>query len=276
MSQSDSIDCPRVAFQFDLFRGYPVVHGLSGRVPGTPGDGDIAYTEGAEPAGITQNRREFLAELGVGPGSLTLADQVHGSSVAAVRAADRGRGLPPSFDGFADTDGLVTTETGLALGVIVADCVPLVLYDPVHHALGVVHAGWRGTVAMIAARAIETMAEHFGTRPPDVLAGIGPSIGPCCYEVGDEVIAAWRSSGMDCADEAVRDGERRSHLDLWTANRLVLESAGLFREHIEAANVCVHCEAGKYFSHRAAVAGRAPRGRMMMVAGLSGDSGGDR
>jgi YfiH family protein len=257
------------AFQFDFLRGLPLRHGLSGRVPQAPEEGNAGHIRDASERDVTANRRAFMAELDLPPANLTLARQTHSARVAIASVADRGRGHPPSFDGFPETDAIVTNVADVAVGITVADCVPLLFYDPVHHALGIAHAGWRGTVSSIALRTVEQMATAFGSRPSDLLAGIGPSIGPCCYEVGDEVISAWLASGTAVPECAVRPGTgARRHFDLWTANAMLLESAGLETGNIELAGRCVKCEAERFFSYRAAQAGAARRGLMLMVAQL--------
>lgn len=255
-------------FQFFQFRKVPIVHGMSGRNPSAPAEGDIAYSSITEPADTGKNRVTFFNELGLDLASLTLGKQVHGTRVAPVIESDRGRGQPPRFDGLPDTDGLVTGVPGLTLGIIVGDCVPLLLYDPVKHVVGLVHAGWRGTVDLIAKRAVEVMKVGYGCRPRTILAGIGPSIGPCCYEVGDEVIDRWMANRIPYARHAVvRVGESR-HFDLWTANRYALMQAGLQRRNIEDAAICTRCEYDRYFSRRAFNAGLSRKGSQMMVVQL--------
>jgi hypothetical protein len=172
---------------------------------------------------------------------------------------------------------MITNVPGIALAVTIADCAPLILYDPTRHALAVVHAGWRGTVAGIAAAAVEAMRAAYGTQPSDLWAGVGPSIGPCCYEVGDEVIDAWLAGGIVDSQRAVTPGPgERQHFDLWSANHLQLMATGVPSEHIEVAQRCVRCEMGRFFSHRAAMTGAAQRGLMLMAAQLqpNGQHGG--
>jgi hypothetical protein len=261
-------------FRFTNLSNQPVRHAMSYRRTDLPAEGDIAYSRDTDPADTRANRAAFLTGAGFEQSSLTLGRQVHGTGIAVVRATDRGRGQPPAFDALPDTDGLITCDKSVALGIIVADCVPLILYDPLQHALAVVHAGWRGTVGGIAARAVERMAVEFGSKPADLLAGIGPSIGPCCYEVGDEVIDLWRASGSADWSRAVVEREPRRRLDLWLANRLILEQAGVPKRGIETAALCTRCEAGRFFSHRAALAGERRRGRMIMAAQLDDGAAG--
>lgn len=256
-----------VAFRFSSLAEMPLVHGMSGRRHGSGHDGDVGHGRGTEPETIESNRTAFLAALRVAPEALTVGRQTHGARVEVVDAKSRGRGRYPAFDGFPATDGLVTNDPSVALGVIVADCVPLVIYDPRAHAVGVVHAGWRGTVAGIAAVAVRTMRNQFGSDPALLRVGIGPSIGPCCYEVGTEVRDAWRDTGVDPNESAI--AKNGAHFDLWTANRLALASVGVDERHIETSGVCVRCQVDRYFSYRAAGTGAATAGRMLMVAQLT-------
>ena len=257
-------------FRFRMFADLPLLHAMSERRPDAPSEGDIAYAKDTVSEHISQNRDDFFRSAGFDPSALTLGRQVHGCRVSVVAPADRGRGQPPEFDAVPDSDGLITTSTDVALGTIVADCVPLLLYDPAHHALGLVHAGWRGTVGGIARNAVQAMSGAFGSRPADLKVGIGPSIGPCCYEVGPEVIDAWTSAALPDGGSAVVSRVPRPHFDLWRANLLVLTNSGVLERNIESSGVCTRCESARFFSHRAAMAGERARGRMIMVAQLTG------
>lgn len=268
MSEDARTAFTRVAFRFASLVQYPIVQAMSGRAPGEPDDGDLGYTPHNDHARIDHNRDAFLREVGVPADALTLGRQVHGVSVAVVTRDDRGRGRPPRFDGFPATDALATAEPGVALGTVVADCVPLLLYDPRRHVVGLAHAGWRGTVGGIATRLVETLSAAFGSRPEDLVAGIGPSIGPCCYEVGDEVIAAWHSAGVAHPDTAIVRNGKKYHFDLWRANRAQLVAAGVNDTAIECSEECTRCRHERYFSYRAHRAGLAPSGRMMLVTML--------
>ena len=131
-----------------------------------------------------------------------------------------------------------------------ADCTPVLLADPRHKAVAAVHAGWRGSAVRAASAAVHAMQHAFDTRPGDLLAGIGPAIGPCCYEVGQDVVDAFADR-----PELISD----SRLDLWQANRQALIEAGVPAEQIEMANICTQCESERFFSHRAN--GGVPAGR---------------
>lgn len=212
---------------------------------------------GDDPANVRENRWRAARLVGRGPSDLVFARQVHGANLTHVRAG---------YDGgaFDDTDALITNATQTPLVILTADCAAVFLYDPVHHAAGIAHAGWRGTVAGIAAKTVEQMVEKFSSRPGDLIAGIGPSIGPCCYEVGDEVIFAVEARLPDYTEEILVDpdmasagsfrasvNEGRRHFDLWRANELILMDAGLTEPHIEIARLCTSCRTDLFYSHRA-------------------------
>lgn len=241
---------------------------MSGRVANTEGDGDVGHGPNTESAVIERNRRAFIDESGFSIDSLVVSRQTHGNRVQVVTGSDRGRGLYPAFDGFPAIDAMVTNDCTVALGTIVADCVPVLVYDSRLHAIGLAHAGWRGTVGGIVAETVRTMADAYGTRPGDIVAGIGPSIGPCCYEVGKEVIDAWRDSAVPHLESAIVESESGYHFDLWAANRLVLIEAGVPDDQIEVSAVCVRCQHARFFSYRATRQIGATPGRNMMVAQL--------
>jgi hypothetical protein len=181
-----------------------------------------------------------------------------------VSAADRGRGTLSTSDAIEDADALVTGDPGTVLATIVGDCVPVVLYDPVAHVLACVHAGWRGTVARIGQAALGVMSS-LGSRPTDVLAGVGPAIAPDRYQVGAEVAAEVRRCLGDEAGEFLRDdGQGKWLLDLWGANTRILAQAGVPGRQIHVAPVATGPGPDQFFSDRTA----RPCGRFALVARL--------
>ncbi|HEX5501182.1 MAG TPA: peptidoglycan editing factor PgeF [Thermomicrobiales bacterium] len=244
---------PLEPLRFALFAGRPLRHGVTRRAPGLHHDGDISYATGGDPAAVYGTRRRWLAALGADAADVVAARQVHGARVAAVTMRDRGRGAQALANALPETDALVTDAPGLPLLLTYADCTSLLLYDPVRHVAGVAHAGWRGTVADVAGATVAALAAHYGSRPADLLAGIGPAIGPCCYVVGPEVITAWRALGIsdDAVVRAIPDRPAQWYFDLPRANRLLLERAGLPPARIEDAAICTACRVADYFSHRA-------------------------
>jgi hypothetical protein len=212
---------------------------------------------GDAPEAVRENRARAAALVGAAAKDLAFGRQVHGARVARVPAGHAGG----AFD---DTDALVTDARGVPLVILTADCAAVFLHDPVRRAVGIAHAGWRGTVGGIAAATVARMHEEFGTDPADLIAAIGPSIGPCCYEVGDEVIAAAEAAFPGHAEEVLVEpdmasagsfraavNEGRRHFDLWRANERVLAGAGVREENIEHARLCTACRTDLFYSHRA-------------------------
>ena len=238
-----------VPFRFALLAAVPGLrHGITRREgPGLAGN--ISFTRGPDAPTVVAARARWCRPIGVDPAALVFMRQVHGTTVERVTAAERGRGAlqPASLPA---ADALATDVPGVALVALCADCVPLILVDPVRRVAATVHAGWRGTVSGVVEAAIAAMRAWYGSRPADLLAGIGPSIGPCCYEVGPEVAAAALTS---YGQSVLRPGERADHpyFDLWAAARHALLRAGVRPARIELAEVCTRCHAHEYFSHRA-------------------------
>ena len=255
---------------FDLLSGQPGLrHAVSGRAGGRS-RGELAglnvsFAVGDDPAVVLENRRDLCAAVGIPPESVVCAAQVHGTRVAHVGRSDRGRGFESRESAIRDVDGLVTDETGVFLWLSFADCTPVLLFDPVRRAVGIAHAGWRGTVGGIAARAVEALAREFGSDPADLVAAVGPCIGSCCYEVGAEVAAAARA-GLPSPDDALTEsGPSSWRLDLTAANAQLLRSAGVAPRQIEVSGLCTSCRSDLLFSHRAQ-SGRA--GRFAAIIGM--------
>ena len=222
---------------------------------------NLSFSVGDQPQDVVENRRRAAAALGADLADFAFATQVHGAVARIVTAGDRGRGAAARGGTVGDADALVTSDPGTVLAVLVADCVPIVLYDPRAHVLACVHAGWRGTVARVTEAALATMA-ILGARPQDVIAGIGPAIGPDRYQVGEEVAEAARETFGDRVSLVLRpDGTGRWLFDLWAANRLLLGDAGVAAQHIHLAAVPTGAE---FFSDRAA----RPCGRFAAIARL--------
>ncbi|MFZ5592146.1 MAG: peptidoglycan editing factor PgeF, partial [Bacillota bacterium] len=165
--------------------------------------------------------------------------------------AQRGAGARQYAGALPDTDALVTGRPGLVLASFYADCVPVFLLDPQRRAAGLAHAGWQGTRRKIAARAVQVMQSALGCRPQDILAVIGPSIGPCCYTVGADVYQHFVAAFPRHIDALARPaGPHKWHLDLWQSNRLVLLEAGLAEGNIYTARLCTSCREDLFFSYR--------------------------
>lgn len=248
-----------------------IVHGFTGRGGGVSpppfASLNLGLQVGDDPALVRENRRRLCRALGIDPERLVAGRQVHGAGVARVGTADMGRGALDAAGALPGVDALVCAEPGPVLLGLFADCVPVLILDPRTPAVAVVHAGWRGTHQEVVSRAVAAMARAFGTRPHECQAAIGPSIGPCCYEVGPEVadaFAGWASRNGGTAGIVVRR-HGRLYLDLWAANRRLLEVAGVPATHTVAAGICTRCRMDLCFSHRGS-GGRT--GRMAAVIGL--------
>lgn len=232
------------------------LHGESIVVPHTL---NLALHVGDEQNLVLRNRQRFADALGVDAKKFTTCQQVHGSCVVVVDEKNVGAGALDFASTIAATDALVTKLADVPLLLFYADCTPVLLADPVSGAIGLAHAGWRGTVAGIAAQTVQAMAENFGAQPQNILAAIGPSIGSCCYEVDDFV----REHAL--AQEKEREicgvytkfftpvEQKQGHylLDLWGYNRCILERAGVRAENIVAAEVCTAHNHELFCSYRA-------------------------
>jgi polyphenol oxidase len=228
---------------------------------------NLSFAVGDEAANVRENRGRAAAALGTGLGSFVFARQVHGSHAEIVSAADRGRGTLAAGDAIGPADALVTATPGIGLAILVADCVPIVLYDPAAHVLACVHAGWRGTVARTARAALAAMGS-LGTQPRDVVAGIGPAIAAGSYQVGGDVAAAARDAFGEQSQDLLRPdatgGPGRWLFDLPAANRHVLLAAGVPDGQIHVAATPTGPGPGLFFSHRA----ERPCGRFALAAKL--------
>jgi purine-nucleoside/S-methyl-5'-thioadenosine phosphorylase / adenosine deaminase len=252
-------------FRFDDLDHFPLVQAVTTRNCSMPGDGDINIAGRLPLDEAIANRRVWADLIGIDASELVAGRQVHGTHVHVVDEQHRGLGALRIEDAIPQTDALITRTPGLPLTIYTADCVPVLVYDPVEHALGLAHAGWRGTVGNIAGAVVAAMRAEFGSQPANLIVRLGPSIGPCCYEVGDEVIDAWRASGVDHCTDAIQPKDPRAHLDLWRANSLAFEAAGVLAGHVETSGICTRCHAERFFSRRA---GQGHRGLFATIAQL--------
>ncbi len=240
-------------YQFNSLRRPELVHGvftrLGGVSPAPWHELNVGGTVGDETERVIENRRRSFEAVGLPFESVADLWQVHS---ADTWRADAPKGSLPYL---AKADALVTNRPGVSLFLRFADCVPILLYDPVQQALGIVHAGWRGTVQDAAGSAVRALAEHYGSQPADLLAAIGPSIGPDHYPVGPEVVEQVHAAFPGPNGLLQRVGDQ-THFDLWQANERALRRAGV--QHVEIAGLCTACRTDLFFSHRGE-AGRTGR-----------------
>ena len=206
---------------------------------------------GDDPEKVLRNRRRLAETIGIPINQFTIARQIHSGNVKIISDDLRGRGSIDYENVIEDTDAMVTNGADICLVILVADCVPMLFFDPVHKAIGVAHAGWRGTLQYIAQNTVKTMESAFGSSPGDIIVGIGPSIGPCCYRVGPEVISRVEKAFHATKGLIVnKSGDGAGYFDLWKANLNQLLHAGIEKRHIEPAGICTHENAHLFFSYR--------------------------
>ena len=197
---------------------------------------------------VKENRRRFFEHIGGAGYIAAVPVQVHGSEIVQVRTYDADVLRDVHELVFPHTDALVTDEKNVILTSLHADCIPVWLYDPVHHAAGIAHAGWRGTRADIAAATARRMGELYGSAPEDMVAVIGPGIGYECFEVGREVVEEFTDMIGELGALAHDDGNGKAHLDLKGINQRLLERIGV--EKIMVSGLCTVCEPEIFYSYR--------------------------
>ncbi|MDO5296051.1 MAG: peptidoglycan editing factor PgeF [bacterium] len=247
----------RFTVQYISFSNIPIPHGCSTRIGGVSSGAyeslNIGQSTADAPSYVHENRRRLGMAVGVMP--VSLLDMNHGTRV--VRFDQLPRGLHKG-------DACITNVPGLPLMITTADCVPLIMYDTVHKAVGLTHAGWRGTVAKISQYTLQAMHDNYGTDPADVQAAVGPSIGPCCFEVGPEVAEQFREAFpqqksliiehlmLKSQQELLQKKENilKLYINLWRANLLTLLEAGIPAGNIRFSGLCTMCNRGLFYSYR--------------------------
>ena len=221
-----------------------ITHFVTTRVGGVslpPYDSlNLGFGTRDNPDHVLANRKLLSHSIQVPLESFVVGKQVHGDRIAVVTEKDQGKGAFDYDSALDATDAMIANVPGVCVMVLLADCVPMLFYDPLGQVVGAAHAGWKGTAKLIGKKVIQAMSDSFGCRPSDMLVGIGPSIGPCCYEVGTEVISQFEA---DLVDE-------HGHLDLWGANRRQLLKAGVLSCNIEIAEICTKCNPDRFYSER--------------------------
>lgn len=200
---------------------------------------------------VEENFNRFSNAIGVASESLVFSDQIHDTVIRRVGQSDKGKGFNRTSD-IVGVDGLMTNEVGVTLTTFYADCVPLFFLDPRQKAIALSHAGWRGTVKGIGPKTVEALEQAYDTYAGDLLVGIGPSIGGCCYEVSQDVIKEFEKRvNRDIIDKIVTPKANGHYmLDLWEANRLLLIEAGIKASNILVTDLCTQCHSDDFFSHR--------------------------
>ncbi len=240
-----------------------VPHGFTTRLGGVStgvlSSLNLGYHRGDEDANILENYRRLGKAIGFAPENCVLTRQTHSDIVRLVTRRDCA-GL--DHRNYPECDGLVTNDPGTALVIFTADCTPLLFHDPVTGAVGAAHAGWRGTAANIAARTVEAMTKHFGSRPEDIRAAIGPNIGACHFQTDADVPEAMIASFGREAEQWVEKRGEKFYLDLKQINALALRRAGV--RHIDISTDCTYCRHDTFWSHRYTAGQRGSQGAVIL------------
>lgn len=243
--------------KFSIFPEEKIVHAISTRFQGysqKPFNSlNLALHVQDNIPNVLNNRRIFCEGLNLDYTKMTTCQQVHGNKVICVTNELIGKGAIDFSDTIFDADALVTNLPQVPLTLFFADCTPILIYDPINHAIGTAHGGWRGTVGQIVLHTVKMMQKNYGTSPKDCLAAIGPSIGACCYEIGEEVASKFRELLPEYSEQILQfhQDKQKYHLDLWQANALMLQQVGLLKNNIEIAHTCTACNHDIFFSYRA-------------------------
>lgn len=251
-----------------LLEGAGVIHGFTTRMGGVS-EGiyaslNLGANRGDDPTRVRENYRRVCAVLGVDERKLVFSSQVHGDVVRAVTLEDAGKGLDRPVD--YDADGLITNVPGLTLVVFGADCLTILLWDPVHRVAAAVHSGWRGTAQGIVARGVEAMVRDYGCEPQNILAAIGPGISRCCFETGEEVPQAMTEALGDAALPYIKKQSCGKYkVDLKGLNTLWLNRSGILTTNIDVSLDCTMCSPDKYWSHRYTKGERGSQGAMISL-----------
>lgn len=251
-------------YTLPLFSQYSseIIHAVSQRAGGVSQGCyetlNLGLHVGDNPGKTIKNRELFCDRIGVRLADAVCCEQVHGIKVYTVTEKDRGRGAFDLAAVIKGADALVTDSKNIPLLLFFADCAPILLYDTVHRAIGLSHAGWRGTLGDIAGETLQAMKAAYGTAAGDCIAGIGPCIGQCCYEIGTEVAEKFiaRFSRLRRTPDAVsrilcqKQGKYR--LSLYNANKILLAEHGVALQNITAESPCTSCNSSEFYSYRAA------------------------
>ncbi len=237
-----------ISYQFEQWLDQPsLVHAVFTRHGGTSGAPwnslNFGGTVGDDPQAVERNIRIAFDSLALDGANACTVWQIHSADVIMAEAPVPGRRW------LARADGMITNRGGMPLLMRFADCVPVLFYDPAHQAIGIAHAGWRGTVNQVVVSTLRAMQDAFGSQPAEIEAGIGPSIGPDRYQVGPEVVEAVAQAFGTTQDLIRYADDGSTYLNLWEANRLALERAGVRK--IEVSGLCTASNLDDFYSHRA-------------------------
>lgn len=240
--------------EFTTLSAQGIKHGISTRLGGqslAPFDSlNLGLHVGDDAETVWKNRQAFCHAVGLSAKKIVTAEQVHGDRVKEIFLQDAGRGAQHYSEAIKGTDALITNVPDLPLMLFFADCVPVLIFDPIGKAIGISHAGWKGTVAKIGQKTVLAMQEQYSTNPADCLVAIGPSIGPCCYEVDAYVIEKLQAN-FENWKTLVTLKDEHWQFNLWEANRQQLIEIGITESNISVSGICTACNTQIFYSHRA-------------------------
>jgi len=241
-----------VYFTFEHFdQTNLVTHCFTSRIGGVSegayGHMNLGYKSGDKLDHIEMNHRIMKEVLGIEEKDFVFTEQVHKTEIYTVKG---------DFDSkvnqmeIRNVDGFVTNDGDYALHTVYADCVPIYILDIENHAIGLAHSGWRGTVGKMGEVLLQRMASEFGTEPSNCLAGIGPSIGPCCFEVGKEVTDSFKKVFNETESYLVKEQATKDYINLWKINKKILVDSGVSENNIICAEMCTSCNSEYFYSYR--------------------------
>jgi YfiH family protein len=236
-----------------------LLHGFVGRNGGNSIGSyaglNASYRVGDDPKVVSQNVCDLKLAVGIHDGRIVTMKQIHGDDIVEVHDT--------KLKEAGEADGMITATPGIFLGVLTADCVPILFVAPQTKVVAAVHAGWRGTLAGIAEKAVRRLGQDYGANLREIEVALGPAIGGCCYEVGPDVLQPMRGRWGNLAETAIRENAGKSFIDLRAINRGILEAAGVPGSQIQQVGPCTCCSE-EYFSYRRE---GAETGRQMSVIG---------
>jgi YfiH family protein len=232
-------------WQSALLSNAEIAHGFTTRAGGVSPPPfhtlNLGLTTKDLPQNVLENRKRFANQFGFA--LAPLAWQIHGNDVLVLKQEN----AIPQEPNLPKADAIISNIPKLVVSMFFADCLPIYFWDPIHHAGGIAHAGWRSTLLGISEKTVEMMQEVFGTKPDDLIVVLGPSIGPCCFEVQKDVEEPFlkRFGESVCIQK-----NGKTFIDLWEANKLVLKGKGVKMENVEEAKLCTSCNENLFFSYR--------------------------
>ena len=246
------------------------LHGFSTRLGGVSKGNlysmNLSFARGDKEENVRENFQRIASAMGFQAGRMVFTHQTHSANVRKVTEEDWGKGFSKERD-YRDVDGLITNVPQTVLTTFYADCVPIYLVDPVKKAIGLCHSGWKGTVGRISQVTIERMQEEYGSEPKDILAAVGPSVCQDCYEVSSDVIEQFQDSFREkyWKELFFQKENEKYQLNLWKANEIILEEAGIAKEQISVTDICTCCNPRFLYSHRASGGQRGNLAAFLMI-----------